>query len=231
MKVKTIISMILIFTLIFSFISPASASENPEKNQDKVVLTEEERASIYELESQGVDADLAIKVLEVSHHVEYEADQQTLRVNLSDDELKNEYGFSESQVENFDEILEGTYQNSNADSIDESPASQVTSSPQVSTSSSGYRAGYLTYQQLTAGTFAVLGSAAAVGPAALQVAWASVSTALGGPLGAVAGISTAVLGGWFFSDLTVKILGAINQRSGVAFYLDWGVPPVSTAIE
>lgn len=89
----------------------------------------------------------------------------------------------------------------------------------------------LSYQDLTAGVFAVLGTAAAAGPAALMAAWTSVSTALAGPLGTVAGISTAVLGSVFFADLAVKITGAIVQGKGVAFYLDWGIPPVKTAIE
>ncbi len=233
MKIKTIVSMALIFILIFSLTSPASASAsgNEAYDQDEIALNEEEQASINELESQGVDTDLVTKVLEVSHYIEYKADQETLQVNLNDEELMNEYGFSESQVDNFDEVLAGTYQTSDDQNIDESPASLDTNSQQVTTSSSGTRAGYLSYQQLTAGTFAVLGSAASVGPAALQAAWVSVSSALGGPLGTVAGISTAVLGTMFFADLALKITGAIQQRSGVAFYLDWGIPPVSTAIE
>lgn len=50
-------------------------------------------------------------------------------------------------------------------------------------------------------------------------------------LGIIVGMSTAVLGSVFFADLALKITGALVQGKGVAFYLDWGIPPVTTAIE
>ncbi|MFR4352752.1 MAG: hypothetical protein ACLT3H_14000 [Roseburia sp.] len=64
-----------------------------------------------------------------------------------------------------------------------------------------------------------------------MAAWTSISTALAGPLGTVAGFTTAALGTAFFLDLSLKITGALVQGKGVAFYLDWGIPPVRTAIE
>ena len=64
-----------------------------------------------------------------------------------------------------------------------------------------------------------------------MAAWTTVSSALAGPLGTVAGISTAVLGAAFFADLAMKITGAVVQGKGVAFYLSWAIPPVKTVIE
>lgn len=90
---------------------------------------------------------------------------------------------------------------------------------------------YLSNSDLQAGTFAVLSTAAQAGPAALMAAWTSISTALAGPLGTIAGLGTAILGGAFFADLGLKITGALVQGKGVVFYLDWGIPLVTTAIE
>ncbi|MFK3940041.1 hypothetical protein ACI2JA_21335 [Alkalihalobacillus sp. NPDC078783] len=223
------ISLVMVFSLIVAMVmvpinSSALANSTQDVSKETVVLSEEEKSSIRDLEEFGVDSELMLKVLEVSHHISINADQETLSVALSDEELTNEHSFTETQLQDFKAMLNGTYQ---------APASQVSEaeSDQVLAASSGYRAGYLNNFDLKAGTFAVLGSAAAVGPAALMTAWAGVSTLLGGPLGAVAGISTAVLGGAFFADLALKITGALSQGKGVAFYLDWGIPPVKTAIE
>lgn len=84
---------------------------------------------------------------------------------------------------------------------------------------------------LMSGAAAALVVAAETSPAALMAAWVTVSSALTGPLGTVAGFSTAVLGSMFFADLAVKITGAVVQNKGVAFYLTWGIPPVETEIE
>lgn len=229
-KVNLAIVFSLILTLVtLSINTPALASgleKTPEQNpsMETVTLTEEEKDSIKELESTGVDAELMIKLLEVSNYISFNNDQETLNVSLSDDSLRNEHGFTETQLQDFKAILDGTYQ---------SEVEQVTAgeSDQVVAASSGYRAGYLSNFALKSGTFAALGAAAQVSPAALMAAWTGVSSLLAGPLGTVAGISTAVLGGAFFADLALKITGAITQGKGVAFYLDWGIPPVKTAIE
>ena len=44
-------------------------------------------------------------------------------------------------------------------------------------------------------------------------------------------MAVSALGYAFFVDLAAKIVGAIAQGKGVAFYLDWGFPPVSAKIE
>lgn len=214
---KSFLSLILSIMMITTVTLSAFAKDtnSPSMNQEATSLASMDFSK--DLNEYGLDGDLVMKVLAVSNHIFFNEDETSLRTDLSDGELYNQYGFSENQVVDFHAILDGTYQ---------------PPTPTVHMSSTRAAARfYLSYQDLTAGVFAVLGTAAAAGPAALMAAWTSVSTALAGPLGTIAGISTAVLGSVFFADLAVKITGAIVQGKGVAFYLDWGIPPVKTAIE
>lgn len=214
------LSLMIVAVFTISSVMPAMVqAQTLDTSKGIVTLTESEKSSIKELEEFGVDAELMIKLLEVSNYIQLNKDGKTLSVNLSDQVLTNEYGFSNTQLKDFKAVLDGTYQ---LDSIEYSgPVAETYA----------VKAGYLSYNALTAGVFASLTAAAAVGPAALMAAWTLASTALAGPLGTVAGLSTAVLGAAFFADLAVKITGAVVQRKGVAFYLDWGIPPVKTAIE
>ena len=86
---------------------------------------------------------------------------------------------------------------------------------------------YISYDDLTAGVFAVL----AAGPEPLAAAWVGVSSMIGGPVGTVVSGGVALLGIGFFVNLAGKILGAIAQGKGVALYLDWGFPPIVPEIE
>lgn len=219
---KKFISVLLAFVMTTSLALPAfAAEERPafDHKQD-VVLTAEVMNGIKQLDAIGLDGDLIEKLLTVSNHIAFSHDQKTLEIDLSDNVLMNEYGFTEKQIADLKAILNGTYQapSVSADFLNSHPASRAARF-------------YLSNEQLTMGTLAVLATAAQAGGPALMAAWTGVSTALAGPLGTVAGISTAALGATFFADLAVKITGALVQGKGVAFYLDWGVPPVKTVIE
>lgn len=168
------------------------------------------------LNEYGLDGNLMEKVMSVLDHIYFDKDNNTLQTDLSDDDLASVYNFTYQQLINFHAILEGTYQ----------PPKLTKTLPE--TRSTRY---YLSYQDLTQGVLAVLGSAAAPGPAALMAAWTGVSSALSGPLGTVASVGVSILGYGFFANLAFKITGAIAQQKGVAFYLDWGVPPVTAEIE
>lgn len=211
---KKIVSLLLTLVMVFTLAIPTFAADNSINTKNVVPeLTLDQR---MELDEYGIDTALITKVLAVSEHIFFTEDGRALITDLSNKELSNQYGFTEKQITDFHAILEGTYQ---------PPASSKTL---PETRAARY---YLSNYDLTAGVFAVLGTAAAAGPAALMAAWTGISTALAGPLGTIAGFSTAVLGATFFADLALKITGALVQGKGVAFYLDWGIPPVRTAIE
>ena len=53
---------------------------------------------------------------------------------------------------------------------------------------------YISYDDLTAGVFAVLAAAAAAGPEPLAAAWVGVSSMIGGPVGTVVSGGVALLG-------------------------------------
>lgn len=222
------LSIMIVSVFIISLVMPTVAqAQTSDVSMEAVTLSESEKTSINALEKSGVDTKLMNKLLEVSNYIYFKEDQKTLSVDLSDNVLINEYGFTNEQLKDFKAILNGTYHSSNS----QPHLSESNQLVQPLADSSGYRAGYLSNFSLKSGTFAVLSAAASSGPAALMAAWTGVSTALAGPLGTVAGISTAVLGAAFFADLALKITGALTQGKGVAFYLDWGIPPVKTAIE
>lgn len=100
-------------------------------------------------------------------------------------------------------------------------------SPTQATTSGGARLLYLDHHALTAGAGAALYAAAQAGPVALMAAWTAFTAAMSGPIA----IGAAILGGTFFADLAVKIIGAVAQQKGIAIYAQWGIPPLRSEIE
>ncbi|MBS4761200.1 hypothetical protein KG089_00590 [Carnobacteriaceae bacterium zg-ZUI252] len=90
---------------------------------------------------------------------------------------------------------------------------------------------YMSNDDLKAGIFAFVGSAASAGPVALMSAWTALTTMTLGPLGTVGSIGAALLGASFFADLALKITGAMNSGKGIALYPKWGWPPFDAIIE
>lgn len=219
---KKMLSILLAFVMMVSLAVPAFAAEEGPRyaHKEDVVLSTDDMNNIQQLDEIGLDGELIEKLLTVSNHITFSDDQKSLEIDLSDNVLMEEYGFTEQQIVDFKAILNGTYQapSVSTDFYADYPATRAARF-------------YLSNGDLQAGVFAVLATAAQAGPAALMAAWTSISTALAGPLGTIAGMSTAVLGATFFADLALKITGALVEGKGVAFYLDWGIPPVKTAIE
>ena len=209
-KFKKIISALLAVVLCFTFVQPVLAKDN----SDAISNNNIQYSKV--LNEYGLDGNLIEKVLGVSEHIFFNDDGVTLRTDLSDEDLSTTYGFTTQQIVDFHSILKGTY--------------QPPESSKIMRSNRANRF-YLSNSDLTAGVFAVLGTAAAAGPAALMAAWTGVSSALAGPLGTIGSMAVSALGYAFFADLALKITGAIAKGKGVAFYLDWGFPPVRAEIE
>lgn len=205
-KIKKVLSVILSFAMIFMFTQPVLAKDTTQSNEDYSAI----------LNEYGLDGELVEKVLDVSEHIFFNENGTSLVTDLSDNDLSKTYGFTDQQIVDFHSILDGTYQ-----------------PPELTKTMPSTRANrfYLSNSDLTAGVFAILGTAAAAGPAALMAAWTSISSALAGPLGTIAGMAVSALGYAFFADLALKITGALAQGKGVAFYLEWGFPPVRAEIE
>lgn len=213
---KTSVSIILALTMVFMIAQPALAKEVKNNSNENTTLFMPAETYSKDLSEYGIDGNLMMKVLEVSDHIYFNEDGTTLKTDLSDTELHEQYEFTSKQVTDFHAILDGTYQ------------PPTPTAPLFLSRATRF---YLSNADLTGGALAILGTAATAGPAALMAAWTGVSSALAGPLGTVAGLATAALGASFFADLAVKIMGALVQGKGVAFYLVWGIPPVKTVIE
>ena len=91
----------------------------------------------------------------------------------------------------------------------------------------GARILYIDNATLTTGTASMLFAAAQVSPAALMAAWTAFTATFSGPIA----IGSSVLGALFFGDLAAKIVGAGIEGRGIAFYADWGIPPLKAKIE
>lgn len=168
-----------------------------------------------EWDRYGIDSALLCKVVSVGTHIHTSDDGKALTTDLADEQLVSVYGFTPAQVTDFHAILGGTY-----------------TPPQPTTKVYPDRARfYISNADLTAGTFAVLGAAAASGPEALAAAFVGLSSVMGGPIGTALSAGVSVLGIGFFAALATKITGAIVQGKGIAFYTQWDFPPVRAEIE
>lgn len=155
------------------------------------------------MKSFGVDTELVKKLFQVARSISFAPDHRTLKINLSSDQLINEYKFTDKQLIDLYNILNGSYQyKSNF------------KNQEISLTDRTATRFYISNADLKSGTMAILTTAAEAGPAALMAAWISISTALAGPLGTIAGLSTAVLGSMLFADLALKITGALAQGKG-----------------
>ncbi|MBB5845806.1 hypothetical protein F4555_000602 [Mobiluncus mulieris] len=169
------------------------------------------------LDSAGVDGQLVCKIIEVGRHIKPSKDGKHLQTTLSDTQLIQKYAFSEDNLKDFHSVLQGTYT---------PPVSQLNNIVERS----GPRF-YISADDLKFGIFATLFTASQVGPEALAAAAVVVSSAIGGPVGAALAGGVALLGIGFFIDLAAKIVGAVAQNKGIAFYPQWGFPPVRIEIE
>lgn len=170
---------------------------------------------------RGVDVQLACKIVEIGQSLSTSEDGRTIRTTLSDRELVEEYGFTKTQVRDFRAILSGTY----VQPFD------VRGLDSVSTRASSGARFYISNQDLKAGAFAIIATAASTSPEALAAAFVAVSSMIGGPIGSALAAGVSLLGIGFFADLAVKITGALVRGKEVAFYTKWGFPPIVARIE
>ena len=157
------------------------------------------------------------RVISLGDNLRFKDDTGALSVQLTDDDLRTRFGFGDDDVKHLRAV------------VAESARGDKSVLNQDYEARSGARF-YISYDDLTAGVFAVLATAAA-GPEPLAAAWVGVSSMIGGPVGTVVSGGVALLGLGFFVNLAGKILGAIAQGKGVALYLDWGFPPIVPEIE
>ncbi|WP_353067169.1 hypothetical protein [Arcanobacterium hippocoleae] len=140
-------------------------------------------------------------------------------IAATDAELQDKHHFTSDEVKLLHSFASG-----------QAPAINIIERTSTSSSDRAARLFHISNADLQAGTFAFLATAAEAGPAAVAAVW-PLLTSLAGPLGTVAGIATAVLGGQFFANIAAKVVGALHQGKGITFYSDWAIPPITVEIE
>lgn len=140
-------------------------------------------------------------------------------IAATDAELQDKYHFTSDEVKLLRNFAAGQV-----------PVINIIERTSTSTSNRAARLFHISNGDLQAGTFAFLATAAEAGPAAVAAVW-PLLTSLAGPLGTAAGIATSILGGTFFANLAVKVVGALHQGKGITFYSDWAIPPITVEIE
>lgn len=188
-----------------------------------VSIDESQQITSHQTEHINSDENLATKIANIGSYISFEDDSENLQISLSDQELKEHFNFDSLEIEQLHMILNGEYDTTIYNS--ETNNSVTT----FSTQKSGKRL-YLSNHTLTAGAASALLIAAQTSPAALKASFVALSTSVG-PIGTLVAAGAAGFGASFFADLALKITGAVAQGKGVAFYFDWGWPPVSSAIE
>ncbi len=107
------------------------------------------------LQDHGVDVDLLCKIVEIGDFLEFAQDGKSIAVTLTDDDLSERFGFTPTQITDLHAILNGSYQ----------PHQPVAKLYQDRAARF-----YISNDDLKAGTFAILATAASSSPEALAAA-------------------------------------------------------------
>ena len=209
-------SVALMFSLTVAptaFAEEKTRQESPTSEQANLCGNLVEGVSVEEEE-------LLMKVVSVADHFHFSGDKLT--IDLTEDELKNEFGFTSTQYAFLQKDVLDV-----ANGVAPTTNSVVPRSVGPQVDCSGW---YISNLDLTTGTAAALVSAASAGPEALAAALTAMASVVGGPIGTIIGGGIAVLGTAFFIDLGAKILGAVAQGKGICLGLTWAFPPIVSTI-
>lgn len=143
-------------------------------------------------------------VVEIGEYFEYDANGN-LVLPVEDDLLRG-HGFSQSDIN----LLR-----TSIDDAGNGSATQNTVSPMVHVSDGAL---YISHHDLVSGIAVGVGTAASVGPAALQAALISLGTLLGGPVGSVISTVIAIAGMPSMIELAGRITFALATGQGI--YID-----------
>ncbi len=187
---KRILSIILSLTLVFAFSIPAFAEDS-------------DASVIYSSDITIANDDIAFlkKVSSIADYWYIDPNSNTLSINLTEIELKNQFNFSNEEYTRLMNQVVGTY-----------VASDKTCTPALRAYVEG-GALYIEYADLVGGTFAALVVAAEAGPAAMAAALTALGSAFGGPVGTIIGLAL----GLSAADLCIRVLYAVATGQGIYF--------------
>ena len=201
---KKMISFVLALVLLVSVVAPASAT-----NSDGTYSNQEYFLSDCEFSDSEID--FFEKVIALGEHW-YLSEDNRLSVDLTEYEIKSNYGFTDEQYQLLVENIIGL-------TISESPAATPMPAMFLEGTTLVLENGDL---------HAFLLAAATVGPEALAAALAALGTVTAGPIGTfIAGLLT-VLAAPSLIELCGRIIVAAGTGRGVYIRLELDYPPITS---
>lgn len=192
---KKFLSLLLSFALVFTLTIPASA-------------TSAENQEIHLSMFSAEDIDFLEKVVSIAEHWAITDDQLTLSLTI--DELKSDYGFSDTQCNRLFKDIVGT---------------TVYSSPEYMPMPNLHVDGAAVYFD-NGDIHAFLLAAATIGPEAMAAAITAVSTAVGGLAGTALGGIIALLSVPSLIEICGKTIVAAGTGRGIYIGLQLDYPPI-----
>jgi hypothetical protein len=181
--------------------------------------------NVEKLNEAGLDGELIMKVLLIRYHINHDENDK-LCTDLTVEQLVNDYGFTQQQLDDLQAIFNGTYvapryRVETNRGLANRPLLQAKEAMRI----------YISNADLTDGAAAILLAAAAAGPDALAAAFTSFSFLLGGPLAGAVSVVSSVMGKAFFYGLASAIMVAVYQGKGLAIYLGGSYPYIHPKVE
>lgn len=201
--VKRLSAFILALSMVFSMGNAVYASE---KLTNDGVYVSQYPASSEEL-------DFVCKVAALSEYWEIN-DDDCLQLNISQDDLRSKYGYSQEVIDRINNSIVGTYVPESSENVP-APAAYVKNG-----------ALYITYDDLCGGAFAALATAASAGPAAMAAALTAISTAFSGPVGTIISGILAVAAAPSLTELCGRVIYAIATKQGIYIKPVLAYPPL-----
>lgn len=152
------------------------------------------------------------KVVSVADY--YYIENETLKISLTKETLLNNYHFTPAQYDRLmTEIIGQRVYNNNSDIP-------------MTTAYVKKGALYISHDELVGGTFAVLGTAAAAGPAAMAAALTAIASAFSGPVGTIIGTIASVAAAPSLVELCGRVTYAIATNRGIYIKPVLSYPPL-----
>lgn len=165
----------------------------------------------YDVQLSEADNDFINKVVSVSEYWYFD-ENNNLALNLTENQLKTTYEFSDEQYNRLTSEIIGY------------SLPDVSSEPAPAFVEDGTL--YITYDDLTVGMFAAVAAAATVGPAALEAALVALASALGGPVGTILSLILTVIAAPSLVELAGRIIYAVATQQGIYIRPVLSYPPL-----
>lgn len=207
--IRTLLSILMASVLCLCSFSNVAFAATPDSQQ------EPNNYYSYEVYISQTDRDFLDKVASVSEFYYFEDD--VVKISLSQDELMGVYGFSEDQYARLvAEVLVP---------LDLGGSAQL---PPGNSTNAHVSNGtlYITHADLAGGAFAILGTAAAAGPAAMAAAINALSNMIPAPVGTILGVIVTVAAAPSLVELCGRVIYAISTGQGIYIRPVLSYPPL-----